>query len=130
MRTKKQTFTSARAAATMDKITSFLEEHGRASAADLAPVLGLTQIHTSTYLVHMEQIERIHCVERPVNIQSGRTPTIWAAGPEPVDAHDVDAAGRKGFERQVVVRTTWESNCARMQLECFLFGVPGQGARA
>lgn len=119
-----QNFKSQRAIEVMDLVCDFLKEHGRATSADIAASIGMTQIHAANYMVHMEKLDRIHCVERPRHIQGGRTPTVWALGPAPADGDDVDAAGRKGFVRLVAVHTKWPPNHVRMPMECLLFGVP------
>lgn len=132
MSAKSQTFTSRRAIEVMDRIDTFLEERNRASSAEVCAHLGMSQMQTACYLVQMEKIERIQCIQRPVNIQGGRTQTIWGPGAAPADGTDVDAPGSKGFVRQVTVLAKWPPNHVRMPLECLLFGVPSalQGAAA
>jgi hypothetical protein len=127
-----QTFTSRRAIEVMEQIGAFLEQQGRASSAEVCAHLGMSQVQTAVYLVQLEKLARIHCIERPMNIQNGRTPTIWGPGATPSDADDVEAPGEKGFSRRVVVRQQWAPNHARMPLDCLLFGVPAalQGAEA
>lgn len=119
-----QTFTTQRAIAVMDQIGAFLEEQGRASSVEVRAHIGLSQIHTACYLVQLEKLKRIHCIERPVHIQNGRTPTIWGPGATPRAVGDVDARGTKGFVRQVTVLAKWPPNHVRMPLDCLLFGVP------
>lgn len=119
-----QKFTSRRSSEVMDQIGDFMEAHGRATSADVCAHIGMSQMQTATYLVQMEKLERIQCLQRPMNIQSGRTQTIWGPGAAPADGDDVDAPGRKGFERMVTVRRQWAPNHVRMPLDCLLFGVP------
>ena len=126
-----QTFTSARAIAVLDQIEDFLDEHGSASSAEVTEHVGLSQMQTAVYLRELEKRQRIQCLERPQNIQCGRTQTIWGSMDADVDG-DVEAPGRAGFERQVTVLTSWAPNHVRMPMDCLLFGVPKilQGAHA
>lgn len=127
-----QTFTTRRAIDVMDRTCAFLEERRRATSADVATFLGMSKFHAASYLVQLEKLRRIHCIERQANIQNGRMPTIWGPGATPAEAGDVDAPMNKGFVRQVKVRTNWAPNHVRMPMECLLFGVPAalQGVAA
>lgn len=119
-----QTFTSRRALEVMDSACDFLEARHRATSADVAAFLGLSQMQTADYLRQLEKLERIQCLERPMNIQGGRTQTIWGPAGAPHEVPDVDAPGRKGFVRQVTVLAKWPPNHVRMAMDCLLFGVP------
>lgn len=118
-----QTFTNQRSIAVMDRISNFLEDQGRATSAEVAVYIGMSLIHIGRYMAQLEQLGRIQCLQRPVHIQNGRTQPVW--GPVgAADGDDVDAPGRKGFERTVTVLKEWVPNHARMPLDCLLFGVP------
>lgn len=120
-------YDSAEAALVIGRILSRLAA-GPADTKQLIAATHRTGPRARGYIGHLADAGRIYClVPQKKIIGGGTTSAVWALEPtyaEPSPSVDQLPKTADGFQRRVIVRTSWEPNHVRMPLDCLLFGVP------